>query len=140
MNANDRKTYDVAMQVLDGLQALDRKHRDDQEAIYAAHLAYMTLWELGDDHSMTASQRAGYVRLAIRVEKEMSVADETRFTMYDYMDGVVNARRNVDVGKLLKLGPGDFAEAMAWLAADKRETYEDREHVQPELELDVYED
>ena len=44
------------------------------------------------------------------------------------------------VGKLLKLGPGDFAEAMAWLAADKRETYEDLDHVQPELELDVYED
>ena len=77
-------------------------------------------------------------RLAARIRSAMPGTGENRFSMLDYADGVANARRSVDIGKLMALDDDAFAAALIWLATDKRETYEDREHCQEDLEPDVY--
>lgn len=79
-----------------------------------------------------------YARLAGRIETEMTVIDEPRFTMYDYADAIANATKAVDPEKLISLGQEDFARAMIWLAADKRETYEGKDHAQPAMPYDIY--
>lgn len=80
----------------------------------------------------------GLARIAGRIYEAMAGVDEPRFSLHDYADGIANARRSVDPAKLLKLDDEGFIAAVIWLAADKRETYEDREHMQEPLELDIY--
>lgn len=77
-------------------------------------------------------------RLAHRIVTEMTNIDEPRYSMHDYADGIANARQTLNLQKLLDLDNESFAAAMIWLATDKRETYEGRDHMQEPLELDVY--
>lgn len=79
-----------------------------------------------------------YARVAGRICDMMMRLDEPRFSLHDYADAVGNARRAVDPEKLLDLDGGTFDAAMIWLATDKRETYEDREHMQEDLEADIW--
>lgn len=79
-----------------------------------------------------------YARVADRVCGMMLRLDEPRFSMHDYADAVGNARRAVDPEKLLAVPDDVFDAAMVWLATDKRETYEDREHMQEDLEADIW--
>lgn len=79
-----------------------------------------------------------YIRVADRVCGMMLRLDEPRFSMHDYADAVGNARRAVDPEKLLAVPDDVFDAAMVWLTTDKRETYEDREHMQEDLEADIW--
>lgn len=78
-----------------------------------------------------------FVELAGKIYADMTVIDEPRYSLYDYADAVANARMALDLGKLLALDRDSFVAAMLWLATDKRETYEDLEHAQEPLEIDI---
>lgn len=78
-----------------------------------------------------------FVELAGKIYTDMTVIDEPRYSLYDYADAIANARMALDLGKLLALDRDSFAAAMLWLATDKRETYEDLEHAQEPLEIDI---
>lgn len=95
--------------------------------------------QMRPDREMSGKEEPIAVETFGRIFDIMPGADEPRFSMHDYVDGIANARRNVDLEKLNALDDEAFAAAMIWLAADKRETYEDREHIQEPLELDIYE-
>lgn len=90
----------------------------------------------GTDESDAAYD--SYAKIAGRIEAEMHLVDESRFTMYDYADGIANAARAVDPEKLLAMDRDGFAESLIWLACYKRETYEDRPHTQPPLAHDIF--
>ena len=89
---------------------------------------------------MTPAAMKESIRLAMRIINMMAGCDDPRFSMYDYADAIANAARPVSIPTLLALGDGAFAESMAWLAGDKREAYEGREHVQDPLEYDIREE
>lgn len=78
-----------------------------------------------------------FVKLAGKIYADMAVIDEPRYSLYDYADAVVNARIVLDLDKLLALDRDSFTAAMIWLATDRRETYEDLEHAQEPLEIDI---
>ena len=107
-----------------------------------AMLAAMSLAgnAMNPDDGMTAYEVLNWEALAICLTKAMLTLDESRFTLYDYMDGVINATKTVDLEKLLSLNVEEFCAAVIWLAIDKRETYEDREHCQEPLEIDIFKD
>lgn len=86
----------------------------------------------GDENNLDC-----FIELAGRIYDDMTVIDEPRYSMYDYADAIVNARLALDLDKLLNLDRDGFIAAMIWLATDKRETYEGREHAQEPLEIDI---
>ena len=110
--------------------------------------AAMLAWRIiAPDGEMLDTAKPSYMkdccRLALRIQAVMPGIDEPRFSMEDYADAVAHATVPVDVRKLVYLEDDEaFAKAMAWLAAYKRETYEDRVHEEePEdLGIDVWED
>jgi len=69
-------------------------------------------------------------RICIRAASLMPGMDEPRYSMHDYADAIAHARIDLVPDKLLALDDESFAAAMIWLATDKRETYEGREHCQ----------
>lgn len=77
-------------------------------------------------------------RIAGRIYDLMPGIDEPRYSLHDYADGIANARTAVEPEKLLRLDDEAFIAAMVWLATDKRETYEERDHAQEPLEPDIY--
>lgn len=93
--------------------------------------------QLCEDECFGDRELRDRARLAGRIYEEMTAVDEPRYNMTDYADAVVHARAPVSVGKLLALDAEKFAAAIVWLATDKRETYEDREHCQEPLEFDI---
>ena len=107
-------------------------------------IAMLTLLALSDNGMLaknstpTVHEIHNHIALAICLIKTMPGIDESRYTMYDYMDAVINANQTVDIEKLLSLDEDYFAAAMIWLATNKRETYESREHAQEPLELDIF--
>ena len=111
------------------------KMRDSQTADLTkkAVLTAIAIHESGDE-----SKLKEYAALSIRICNENPQDDDPRFSIDDYMDAVVHARRSVNLHKLLTLDVDDFAKAMGWLAQDKRETYEEREHNQEPLDIDIY--
>ncbi len=94
--------------------------------------------QMRPDRTLTAREEALAIEAFGRIFDVMPTVDEPRFSMHDYIDGIANARNTVDLAKLWALDDACFAVAMIWLAADKRETYEERRHVQDPLELDIY--
>lgn len=94
--------------------------------------------QMRPDRDLSPHEEALAVKIFGRIFGIMAGIDEPRFSMHDYVDGIANARRTVDFSKLLSADDDAFAAAMVWLAADKRESYEDREHMQDALELDIY--
>lgn len=95
--------------------------------------------QMRPDRELSGDEEKLAVSAFGRIFTDMAGVDEPRFSLHDYVDGIGNARRAVDLEKLNALDDEAFAVAVIWLAADKRETYEDREHVQEPLEIDIYE-
>lgn len=93
---------------------------------------------IGQD-GMAAGARKDLCRVAARIWDLMPSADEPRFSLHDYADAIANARNAVSPAKLLAVPDDEFVAAMIWLATDKRETYEEQEHAQEPLEIDIYE-
>lgn len=79
-------------------------------------------------------------QVAARICGIIADYDDPRYSHSDYVDAMTGSRRLIDYAKLLVLSDDDFMAAISWLAADKRESYEDRPHVQAPLGLDIYAD
>lgn len=126
------------MNDIETCQALDLADR--LEKTHASKILFCAnaLLQMRPDREMTAGEEKLAVGIAGRAFDLMPGTDEPRFCLHDYIDGIANARKNVDFRKLLGLSDEGFIEALVWLAADKRETYEDREHCQEPLALDIY--
>lgn len=109
--------------------ALLKMQDSDCKSFDAAVLACWMIRETGAISIMTAAELNQYIRLADRIMNGLMMStDEPRFSAYDYADGVVNANTTVSLDRLLDLDDPIFEEAMIWLAADKRATYENSEH------------
>lgn len=119
-----------------------RRLAHELDTVHASHTVQCANMLLVMAHATGTgeSDRAyeAYIRVADRVCGMMLRLDEPRFSMHDYADAVGNARRAVDPEKLLALDDGSFDEAMVWLAADRRETYEDRDHAQAGLVMNIW--
>ena len=117
-----------------------RDKHTSTESLEIALLAAMAMFDNGllAENTLTVHEVHNHIALAICIVKAMAAFGESRFTAYDYMDAVINSTRTVDIEKLLELDEESFGVALTWLATDKRETYEDREHEQEPLELDVF--
>ena len=96
--------------------------------------------EAYDPENLTAETRKTLARIGGRIYDLMPGVDEPKFSLHDYADAIANAQRNIDPSKMLNLDDESFIAAMLWLAEDKRESYEERDHVQEPLEIDVYAD
>ena len=134
-------TQEERSKIIDLFGRVTRHDKDTStESLEIALLAAMVLSDnaMLSEGTLTVHEVHDYIALAICIVKTMAGFDETRFTAYDYMDGVINATGNVDVEKLLALDEEAFGVAMIWLATNKRETYENREHEQEPLELDIF--
>lgn len=124
-------------QAMDLSTTLLSKAQQNHDNVELAIMAYHMCAELGHPN-MTAGDMKQVIRTCGRILREMPMIDEPRFSMHDYSDAILNARSQVSMEKLLGLPDDEFAAAMVWLAADKRETYEGRGHLQKPLEVDVY--
>ena len=120
-------------------QAIDLA--DDLRKKHASKILFCAnaLNQARPDRDMAGSDEILAVRVFGRILEVMPGTDEPRFSMHDYVDGIANARKAVDFKKLLGLDDECFAAALVWLATDKRETYEGREHAQEPLDVDIYE-
>ena len=116
-------------------ELLDRYEPDLRAVAFAVAQMYEGCRPLDIWQDPLASVKAG---LAARICEMAIDGDDPRYSVYDYVDAVINARKPVDCAKLLDLPDADFTLAMAWLAQYKRESYEDRPHGQAPLALDIY--
>ena len=126
-----------AMDLATDLLTKASRGRYGSDRVALGIMTYEMCSELGYPN-MTAGDMKQVIRTCGRILQEMPMIDEPRFSMHDYADAILNARSQVSMEKLLGLPDDEFAAAMVWLAADKRETYEGRGHLQEPLEVDVY--
>ena len=126
MTKNQEQTVNRVSTVVCELEALEKNVGPD--ALRAAVLARAMLAEMDVEGRET---RDAVLLLATKIAAEMPNVDEPRFSAHDYADAVANATIPVDVVTLSELDPTALEISLIFLAAHKRESYENRPHETP---------
>lgn len=80
-------------------------------------------FDLHQEPDYMTSLRGQVIDLAYRIADLCFQDDETRFTLYDYLEAAVNNSKHISPADLLAMAPNDFVETILHLAAHKRQLY-----------------
>ena len=131
----NRDVINEAVKATGEAMNLSKEPKAQSAALLAAQA--IAMMEAGTD-GVTVENMQDCIALALCVNELMPEIDEPRYSMYDYVDAVINAAWPVNVSALLNLGSEDFQKSLVWLARYKRETYEAHPHVGEPLDVDIF--